>query len=168
MMENSVLNNLKRGEQLVEMQECTLHGMDVIEVTLYKCVSFLGFRKIKTYTFPFYFTSKEVVEKFLKFNNYFKIVNDHLRWDSSVHCFALSIKNCRIAHMVDEYKKNDTHKYTHCSLTFKGIWGGELNDTSDMYPSSMSNNYDFMKFLDSCNISIKKEKTYTFKMIENC
>ena len=44
-MENSALNNLKVGEQLVEMQECTLHDMNVIEVTLYKCVSILGFKK---------------------------------------------------------------------------------------------------------------------------
>ena len=58
-MKTDALKNLKIGEKLVEMQECSLHNMNVIEVTLYECVSVFGFRKIKTYTFPFYFTSKE-------------------------------------------------------------------------------------------------------------
>ena len=70
-MKADALNNLKIGEQLVEMQECTLHDMNVIEVTLYKCVSIFRFRKIKEYTFPFYFNSKKLVEDFLKYFDYF-------------------------------------------------------------------------------------------------
>ena len=58
-MKTDTLKNLKISEYLVEMQECTLHNMNVIEVTLYKCVFIFGFRKIKKFVFPFYFTSKE-------------------------------------------------------------------------------------------------------------
>ena len=35
-----------------------------------------------------------------------------------------------------------------------------------MYPSYMNQCYDFIELLDKCNIPIKTEKTYMFKMIE--
>ena len=175
-MKNDALNNLKVGEQLVEMQECTLHNMNVIEVTLYKCISsFFGFKKIKTYVFPFYFTSKELVENFLKFYNYFKIGRDPLRWFDDIKCISLIVKGqTGKYHMVDEYKCIDYNKsrisnpYTFkpCALEEKGIWDGKLNDTTDMYPSYMNQSYNFMELLDRCNIPIKNEKTYMFKMIE--
>lgn len=170
-MKNDALNNLKVGEQLVEMQECTLHNMNVIEVTLYKCISsFFGFKKIKTYVFPFYFTSKELVENFLKFYNYFKISRDPLRWFDDIKCISLIVKGqTRKYHMVDEYKCIDYNKHyisKPCALEEKGIWNGKLNDTNDMYPSYMNLNYNFIELLDRCNIPIKSEKTYMFKMIE--
>lgn len=168
-MKTDALNNLKAGEQLVEMQEYTLHDMNVIEVTLYKCVSIFGFRKIKTYTFPFYFTSKELVERFLKFYNYFEICRDPLRWCNNIFCISLVVKGqTRKYHMVDEYKSiNKTHYiFRPCALEEKGIWNGKLNDTDDMYPSNMDQCYNFMELLDRCNIPLKSEKTYMFKMIE--
>ena len=146
-MKTDALNNLKIGEKLVEMQECTLHDMNVIEVTLHKCVSIFGFRKIKTYAFPFYFTSKELVNEFLKFYNYFEISQEPLRW-------------------FDEYKCIKHYTSKPCALEEKGIWNGKLNDTNDMYPSYMNQSYNFMELLDRCNIPVKSEKTYIFKMIE--
>jgi len=170
-MENSALNNLKVGEQLVEMQECTLHDMNVIEVTLYKCVSILGFKKIKTYVFPFYFTSKELVERFLKFYNYFKITKEPLRWFDDIKCISLVVKGqTRKYHMVDEYKYiyyNKHYIFKPCALGKKGIWNGKLNDNADMYSGSMHQCYDFIKLLDKCNIPVKSEKIYMFKMVEN-
>lgn len=170
-MKTDTLNNLKVGEQLVEMQECTLHNMNVIEVTLYKCVSIFGFRKIKTYVFPFYFTSKGLVESFLKFYNYFKISKEPLRWFDDIKCISLVVKGqTGKYHMVDEYKcvyYNKHHYGLPCALEEKGIWNGKLNDNIDMYPNVMDQCYNFMELLDSCNIAIKSEKTYTFKMIEN-
>ena len=172
-MKTETLNNLKIGEQFVEMQECTLHDMNVIEVTLYKCVSIFGFRKIKTYAFPFYFASKKLVESFLKFYNYFEITKDPLRWFDDIKCISLVVKGqTRKYHMVDEYKKvyfnNQYYNFRckPCALEEKGIWDGKLNDTADMYPSYMNQCYDFMKLLDKCNIPVKSEKTYMFKMIE--
>ena len=172
-MKADTLNNLKIGEQLVEIQECTLHDMNVIEVTLYKCVSIFGFRKIKTYVFPFYFASKELVEGFLKFYNYFEITKEPLRWFDDIKCLSLVVKGqTRKYHMVDEYKKVYFNKqyynfrYKPCALEEKGIWNGKLNDNADMYPGDMNQCYDFMKLLDNCNIPIKSEKTYMFKMIE--
>ena len=174
-MKTDALKNLKIGEKLVEMQECSLHDMNVIEVTLYECVSVFGFRKIKTYTFPFYFTSKELVESFLKFYNYFKICKDLLRWQD-INCISLAVKGqTGKYHMVDEYKNvyynnlnNKYHyRYDSCALEEKGIWAGKLNNTSDMYPRDMDKCYNFMELLDNCNIPIKSEKTYMFKMIES-
>ena len=169
-MKTDALNNLKAGEQLVEMQEYTLHGMNVIEVTLYKCVSIFGFRKIKTYTFPFYFTSKELVENFLKFCNYFEISKEPLRWCDNTFCISLVVKGqTRKYHMVDEYKIDYYKKdyiFKPCALEEKGIWNGKLNDTDDLYVSDMDQCYNFMELLDRCNIPLKSEKTYMFKMIE--
>ena len=172
-MKADTLNNLKIDEQLVEMQECTLHGMNVIEVTLYKCISIFGFKKIKTYVFPFYFTSKELVESFLKFYNYFEISKEPLRWFDDIKCISLVVKGqTRKYHMVDEYKKVYFNTQYHnfkckpCALEENGIWDGKLNDTADMYPNYMNQCYTFMKLLDKCNIPIKSEKTYMFKMIE--
>ena len=171
-MTQEELNNLKIGEQLVEMQECTLHDMNVIEVTLYKCISIFGFRKIKTYTFPFYFISKELVEGFLKFYNYFKICKDPLRWHNYINCISLTVKGQTTKyHMVDEYKNvynnKHHHEFTPCALEEKGIWDGKINNISDMYPRDMDKCYNFMELLDKCNIAIKSEKTYMFKMIES-
>ena len=170
-MDKNILNKLKVNEQIVEMQECTLHDMNVIEVTLYKCIRKFGFKKIEIYTFPFYFASKELVEKFLKFYNYFEICHINLRW-SGKHCISLKVQNAGPYHMVDAFKKKhyceheSSCKFFSCTLDDKGIWNGELNDTSDMYPSNMEDNYNFMQLLDMCNIPIKGEKIYTFKMIE--
>ena len=36
-----------------------------------------------------------------------------------------------------------------------------------MYPRDMDKCYNFMELLDNCNIPIKSEKTYMFKMIES-
>lgn len=170
-MKTDALKNLKVGEKLVEMQECTLHDMNVIEVILYECVSIFGFRKIKTYTFPFYFTTKELIERFLKFYNYFEISKDPLRWYDDIKCLSLIIKGqTGKYHMVDEYKNvyNNKHQYNFspCALVERGIWDGKLNNTADMYPTDMDKCYNFMELLDNCNIPIKSEKTYMFKMIE--
>ena len=64
-MKSEVLNKLNDGEQLVEMQECTLHDMIVIEVTLHKCVSIFGFRKIKTCV-PILFYIKRISKSIFK------------------------------------------------------------------------------------------------------
>lgn len=169
-MKNDTLTNLKIGENLVEMQECTLHDMNVIEVTLHKCVSIFGFKKIKTYIFPFYFTSKELVNEFLKFYNYFEISQEPLRWFDDIKCISLIVKGqTRKYHMIDEYKciyYNKHYISKPCTLEEKGIWNGKLNDTNDMYPDLMDKCYNFMELLDKCNIPIKSEKTYMFKMIE--
>lgn len=172
-MTQEELNKLKVGEKLIEMQECTLHDMNVIEVTLYKCVSVFGFRKIKTYTFPFYFTTKELVESFLKFYNYFEISQEPLKWNNIIKCISLVVKGqTGKYHMVDEYKNvyynkhYYNYKFKSCALEEKGIWDGKLNNTSDIYPRDMNKCYNFMELLDNCNIPIKSEKIYMFKMIE--
>ena len=36
-MDQNVLNNLKDGEQIVEMIECTLHNESVIKAIIYTC-----------------------------------------------------------------------------------------------------------------------------------
>ena len=74
-MTKEELNNLKVGEKLVDIQEYyygTNGKILAYKVTIYTCVKYLlFFKKIKEYTFPFYFVSKEFALEFLKvYENY--------------------------------------------------------------------------------------------------
>ena len=111
-----------------------------------------------------------VVERFLKFYNYFEISKEPLRWWDNTFCISLVVKGqTRKYHMVDEYKIDYYKKhyiFRPCALEEKGIWNGKLNDIDDLYSRDMDQCYNFMELLDRCNIPLKSEKTYMFKLIE--
>lgn len=179
-MDKEALKNINVGEYFCKMQECTLHGMDVIDVTLYTCVKIFGmFNSVKKIHFPFYFASIKLVEKFLKYYEYFKIYDGtYDEYGDAYHCYRIGLKNNSDAHkwyMIDEYKhlyRNNEYKfdneYKFIHLTKGGIWNGDVIWDGDGHSYMKQKDIvDFMQVIDHDNIAIKKDKTYVFKMIKD-
>ena len=69
-MDKKILDNLKIGEKAVDIQEHFYgrNGKNVsYRVTFFSCVSTIfGFRRIKKYTMPFYFNTKDLATKYIE------------------------------------------------------------------------------------------------------
>ena len=174
-MDSNILDNLNIGEKYIEMEESTLHDMDIIEVTIYTCKrNIFGFRVIDTYKFPFYFTSKELVEKFIKYYNYFRLYEaTYYHYGSERKSLLIQAKgnkeNFHKWYMIDEKQLSYHNTISYDPhLASNGIWGGKVSwDGNGYVPIDEKHIKDFMGVIDEANIPVKKEKTYIFKMVEN-
>ena len=98
-MTKEELNKLKVGEKLVDIQEYyygTNGKILAYKVTIYTCVKYLlFFKKIKEYTFPFYFVSKEFALEFLKvYENYkFEYINISKDYEKPKYAIKIYDKN---------------------------------------------------------------------------
>ena len=165
-MDKNILNTLKPGEHLVEMQECSLHNRTVIEVTIYTKRRLFGCKK---YTYPFYFDNKKIAENFLKYRSFFGIYEKHpsyMSWNEDKFLY-LKLENSdhnALYVMVDDYQ---SHNYgVRYQLKRNGIWAGEINDDEQLY-MEYKHNKSFMEIFNFADIGLKNNKTYVFKMIEN-
>jgi len=134
-MKQTLLDNLQIGEKIVDIQE-HFYGTNgkhlVYKVTIYSCIKFLfGFKRIKKYTFPFYFASKEFAESFLQHYDSFEIYDKwyYDMWGQPDY-FGLSIKLLNSKHDKYQYRMVDNLKIygDKCDvLREDGVWGGLVN-----------------------------------------
>ena len=182
-MTQEELNKLKVGEKAVDIQEY-YWGPDgkilTYKVTIYTCVKYLlFFKKIKEYTFPFYFVSKEFALEFLKvYENYefkrIKICIDSYAdiWKHGIFIFPKNIQNQKFNYiLISAYHKISTPESEYDILFKNGIWGGIVCTSSHIY----ENRYWKPKCFNYTSIIEKEQnaakegtigKTYSFKMIE--
>ena len=186
-MTQKELDNLKVGEKLVDLQEYYWGENGKIlayKVTIYTCVKYLlFFKKIKEYTFPFYFVSKEFALEFLKVYEkydfkYVKFYDDDIYnygedydYYNGILIFNKNIQNQKFNYkLISAYHKLSTPETKHDALLVDGIWDG-------MVCSSDFNKLRHRKAdcFDYSSIDIKEQmaakegttgKTYSFKMIE--
>jgi len=180
-MTQEELNNLKIGEKAVDIQEYYWGPNGKIlayKVTIYTCIKyFLFFKKIKEFTFPFYFVSKEFALEFLKVYenydfNYIEISSNLGRYIGDG--IILILKNLKIQKfnyvLIDAYQNINTPVSGYNTLFKGGIWGGKISSTS-IY-SGIHNikdcfNYSYIE--EKEKLAAKEGtvgKTYSFKMIE--
>ena len=174
-MTQEELNNLKVGEKLVDLQEYYWGENGRIlayKVTIYTCVKhLLFFRKIKEFTFPFYFASKEFALEFLKEHENYIFVEFY----SKLKIKFKTIKSPKHKYvMISSYDS----PYRPCSkydvLKIGGIWKGLVCpiDIDDECWNDTYDKYDCMQYsyIEEKEKMAAKEgttgKTYSFKMIE--
>lgn len=177
-MDQNILNDLKAGERVVEMQECILHEQTVIKVTVYtgivKKKNWIFFSKeyksYEVYEFPFYFESKEFANEFLQHYGKFEVkidtfFNDDHRYEE---CYILGLSNFNTRvkyYMVDSFKEKNIHKFhQYGQLTSNGVWGGTVN----MDGHIMTLNNQNIKYTDIYlyeNIAQETNKVDVFKMV---
>lgn len=175
-MDSKLLNELNKGDKLVEMTEYTLHNEIVYNVSVYICEG-VGLlfkrRKIKKYTYPFYFKTKEIANDFLSHWGDFSLV-EVTYWNSGEYdCYALILNNDhreRRFFMIDSYKRK---RYSgligeYAQLEPKGVWNGVVTEaehgrygTHDMYMFNYNKIYEIVDLPRKTN-----SKSYIFKMIK--
>ena len=186
-MTHEELNKLKVGEKAVDIQEYYWGENGKIlayKVTIYTCVKyFLFFKKIKEYTFPFYFVSKEFALEFLKV--YEKYGFKHIKfYDSDIYTyggdydyydgilmFNKNIQNQKFNYkLISAYDKFSTPETKHDTLLINGIWGGLVNSTDINKLRHWKSDCFNYSVIDIKEQMAAKEgttgKTYSFKMIE--
>ena len=179
-MTKEELNKLKVGEKLVDIQEYyygTNGKILAYKVTIYTCVKYLlFFKKIKEYTFPFYFVSKEFALEFLKvYENYkFEYINiskDYEKPKYAIKIYDKNIQNQKYNYvLISAYRKISTPESKYDTLINNGVWGGNV---------CVADNYNLTYWYAHClnyiyineneKIAAKEGttgKTYSFKMIE--
>lgn len=175
-MTQEELNKLKVGEKLVDIQEYYWGPNGKIlayKVTIYTCVKYLVFfKKIKEYTFPFYFVSKEFALEFLKV--YEKYDFNYIELIGCSYGIILTLKNLKIQKfkyvLIDAYKNINTPVSAYDTLIEGGIWGGKISSTciySGTHNIKDCFNYSFIE--EKEKLAAKEGtigKTYSFKMIE--
>ena len=179
-MDQNILNNLKDGEQIVEMIECTLHDESVIKAIIYTChlktiikglwkTKIIEKRSFDEYEFPFYFASKEFAQEFVENMGNFQIYPTTYWDDKDYPCYALKLAkyDTHLKYMmVDSFKwKNKQHFNSKCQLQERGVWDGMVNSDGRYYILVGENlNYkDIFKFE---NIATETKKSYAFKLIK--
>ena len=172
-MTQKELNKLKVGEKAVDIQEYYWgHNGKILayKVTIYTYVKYLlFFKKIKEFTFPFYFVSKEFALEFLKvYENY-----DFIELYSKLIIKSKTIKSPKHSYlMISAYNKPSTPCSKYDVLQIDGIWNGIVCPTDIGYWMEMCDKYDCMQYsyIEEKERMAAKEgttgKTYSFKMIE--
>ena len=180
-MTKDELNNLKVGEKLVDIQEYYWGCNGKIlayKVTIYTCVKYLlFFKKIKEYTFPFYFVSKEFALKFLKvYENYdFKHVyisqDIYGNTNFGISIYVKNIQNQKYNYvLISAYNTIATPEADRDTLINDGIWDGTVctvNNFKKHYWKAECFNYT--SIIEKEQAAAKEGttgKTYSFKMIE--
>lgn len=180
-MNQEILNNLKIGEKTVDIQEYYWGENGKIlayKVTIYTCVKYLlFFKKIKEYTFPFYFVSKEFALEFLKvYKNYdFKHVyiseDIYGNLNFGISIYVKNIQNQKYNYVLISAYNTIAIPVTYCdTLINDGIWGGTVcaaNDFEKHYGKAQCFNYT--SIIEKEQNAAKEGttgKTYSFKMIE--
>ena len=180
-MNQEILDNLKIGEKAVDIQEY-YYGENgrtlVYKVTMYECIkTYLIFRKIKTFSIPFYFESKEFAENFIKNYDKFKFIKNNYGGSSygSIHAYSLypiEINSPKhIYYMVDArhpYAYSESHSKR---LEENGIWGGivnygQMNTYGELYRNK---NISYMKMFEIEKLASKEGsigKTFSYKLTE--
>ena len=186
-MTHEELNKLKVGEKAVDIQEYYWGENGKIlayKVIIYTCIKYLlFFKKIKEFTFPFYFVSKEFALEFLKvYEKYnFKYVKFY---DSDIYTygedydyydgilmFSKNIQNQKFNYkLISAYNKISTPVTMYDTLHINGIWSG-LVSSSDInklcYRKLDCYHYSYIE--EKEKLAAKEGtigKTYSFKMIE--
>ena len=180
-MTQEELNKLKVGEKAVDIQEYYWGENGKIlayKVTIYTCVKYLlFFKKIKEFTFPFYFVSKEFALEFLKvYENYkFKYINISSLYEKpeyAIIIYAKNIQNQKYNYvLVSAYRKNSTAVTDYETIINDGIWGGKVCKVIDNVEKRYWKAYcfDYTYINEKEQIAAKEGtigKTYSFKMIE--
>lgn len=170
-MDQALLDNLNKGEKLVEMTEYKSHGKLVYCVTVYICydISFFGKRKIKEYTYPFYFISKAFAEEFLKYWGEFDIVQTTY-WDheniKDIDCYALVLNEDEYI-LVDTYKGSISSYKNKAQLGDWGIWAGDVVAYEyGRYSTDSLWRINYKTIFDIEDIGRSTNKSYIFKMVE--
>lgn len=180
-MTQKELDNLKVGEKAVDIQEYYWGENGKIlayKVTIYTCVKYLlFFKKIKEYTFPFYFVSKEFALEFLKVYenydfNYIEIRDNLQRYSGDGIILTLKkLKTQKFNYvLIDAYKNINTPITAYNTLFKGGIWGGKISSTSiynRIHNIMDCFNYSYIE--EKEKLAAKEGttgKTYSFKMIE--
>ncbi len=172
-MTQEELNNLKIGEKAVDIQEYYWGPNGKIlayKVTIYTCVKYLlFFKKIKEYTFPFYFVSKEFALEFLKVYENYDFIPEHY---NGFLLFNKNIQNQKFYYkMISAYHKLTTAETNHDALLENGIWNGlvcPIEHYGILYHSK-SKCFSYSYIEEKEQIAAKEGttgKTYSFKMIE--
>ena len=179
-MNQEILDNLKIGEKAVDIQEY-YHGKNgstlVYKVIIYECVrKFLIFKKIESYSYPFYFVSKEFAESFIKDIDKFDIIknNYNMRY-GNIHAYSLYPKQFESPKyryfMVDArhpYVLSETHSMR---LENEGIWGGIVNyESMDPYGELYRNkNMSYTEIFEKEKLASKEGsigKIFSYKLTE--
>ena len=180
-MTQEELNSLKVGEKAVDIQEYYWGCNGKIlayKVTIYTCVKYLlFFKKIKEYTFPFYFVSKEFALKFLKvYENYdFKhvYISEDIYGNTNfgISIYVKNIQKQKYNYvLISAYRKISTPESKYDTLINNGIWGGNVCEAYNYnltYWYAYCLNYSYIN--ENEKLAAKEGttgKTYSFKMIE--
>lgn len=175
-MDSKLLNELNKGDKLVEMTEYTLHNEIVYDVSIYMCegISLLfKHRKIKKYLYPFYFKSKQIANDFLSYWGDFHIVETTYWKDGEHNCYALVLNNDyqnRKFVMIDSYKRKLYSGLIgeHAQLEQHGVWDGIVLEASHgRYSTYDTHMFNFKKIYEIVDLPRKtNSKSYIFKMIK--
>ena len=169
-MDKNILNTLNIGEHVVEIKKYMLHNEYVYQVTVYACCKILFWKRIKKYTYPFYFASKTTAEEFLKYyDDFYVSVGSY--WDGCYkECYILNATNGLgegTYWMIDDYMyRQDPHGYgKHFQLKGGGVWNGVVN-TYAHYSTYSDYNINFKQILDKESVLSETDSTYIFKMVK--
>ena len=179
-MNQEILDNLKVGEKAVDIQEY-YHGKNgstlVYKVTIYECVrKYLLFRKVESFSFPFYFVSKEFAEAFISDIDKFDIVKNNfdLR-HGNMHVYSLYPKEFEspkhIYYMVDVRHPYYFSESYSMRLENEGIWGGIVNyESMNQYGELYRNkNISYKEIFTKEKLASKEGsigKTFSYKLTE--
>ena len=192
MTQKEILNSLNPGEKIVDIQE-HFHGDNgrhtVYQVTIYTCVkNIIGFKKLKTYTFPFYFVSMEFAKNFLEHYDTYEIGTTKYSadsWgDSHYKGYDLYLKNVDMQiykyRMVDAYTKNNTPCSKCDVLKEGGVWSGIVNYKKQHFteyiystpPFDRCNNMSYLGIINKEKFALKENTCgnscfYKLQKIEN-
>ena len=178
-MTQEELNKLKVGEKAVDIQEYYWGENGKIlayKVTIYTCVKYLlFFKKIKEFTFPFYFVSKEFALEFLKvYENYiFECINISGLYEKPKYAIKIYVKNIQNQKnnyvLISAYHNIAESEYD--TLINADIWGGKVckvvDNVEKCYWKAHCFGYTYINEIEQ--IAAKEGtigKTYSFKMIE--
>lgn len=185
--ESEILNSLNPGEKIVNIQEYFLgdNGSHLVyKVTIYTCKNIIGFKKLKTYTFPFYFVSMEFAKSFLEHYDTYEIGTTEYSSDLHYIGYDLYLKNADTQiykyRMVDAYTKINT-PCSKCDVLKKGgVWGGIVNYKKQIYtdylnshpPFSKDHNISYLNMVDKESMALKENTCgnsnfYKLQKIEN-
>ena len=177
-MTKEELLTYKDGEKAVEIQEFQISATDVIcpgplvyKVTIYSNIKkgFFGNVKYNKYTFPFYFNSKNLIEDFLKYFDYFRIeYGDY--WDGEdVDCLILKIPGFDYSYYMNDYIKSISNATNGKSqLQENGIWDGYVvNSNEGRYFMYERNRIYFTDILKLKFIPTETKNIYHYKMTKD-
>ena len=175
-MDKDILNSLKLGEKVADIQE-HYWGQNgeklVYKVTIYTCKSLLFGKYISKYEYPFYFKTKEFAEEFIQVHDKYKF-DEFYRTDYADHTYThykicpknISFRNAKCEYVLVVSTFAD-HNVTY--LTPGSIWDGYIECRNKRHKS----NFNYKKYyteIDKLENDAAKEntsgKTYSYKLTE--
>lgn len=177
-MKQEELNKLKVGEKAVDIQEYYWGPNGKIlayKVTIYTCVKYLlFFKKIKEFTFPFYFVSKEFALEFLKVYEKYEFEYQYINFSKTEYATKIYIKNIQNQKynyvLISAYHKLSTAISQSDTLINDGVWAGKVCEANSLESHYQKTDcFDYTFIIEKEKLAAKEGttgKTYSFKMIE--